>query len=57
MSILSSKKKTETAVSTPFSEFIRNAPSKKKKRIYKDVLDKATEMQNDVVKRVRCTTK
>jgi hypothetical protein len=57
MSFFSSKKRTETSVSSSFSEFIRNAPSKEKKRVYADVLKKAAEMQNDVVKRARCTAK
>jgi len=57
MSSLPSKKKTETAVSSSFSNFIRNAPSKEKKRVYTGVLKKAAEMQNDVLKRVRSTSK
>lgn len=32
--------------STQFSEFIRNASSAEKKRVYKEVLEKATESQN-----------
>jgi len=57
MSLLSSKKKVVTDVSSPFSDFIRNAPSKEKKRVYTDVLKKAAEMQNDVVKRARAAPK
>ncbi len=57
MSSLPSKKKAETAVSSSFSNFIRNAPSKEKKRVYTGVLKKATEMQNDALKRVRSTSK
>jgi len=57
MSILSSKKKVVTDVSSPFSDFIRNAPSKEKKRVYTDVLKQAAEMQNDVIKRVRTASK
>lgn len=30
---------------TPFSEFFRQAPSKKKKRVYAEVLKEATERQ------------
>lgn len=52
----SSKKKVATDVSSPFSDFIRNAPSRKKKAVYTDVLEKAAEMQNTVVKRVRRTS-
>jgi hypothetical protein len=36
--------------STPFSEFIRNASSAEKKQVYKQVLEKATERQNRVLK-------
>lgn len=32
--------------STSFSEFIRNASAAEKKRVYADVLDKATKRQN-----------
>jgi len=35
--------------STPFSEFIRNAKSDEKKRVYERVLKKATERQNRLV--------
>jgi hypothetical protein len=35
--------------STPFSEFIRNASSAEKKRVYKRVLEKASESQNRVL--------
>jgi len=36
--------------STRFSDFIRNAPSKDKKRVYGVVLKKATEDQNATLK-------
>lgn len=36
--------------STAFSEFIRNASSAEKKRVYKLVLERATERQNRVLK-------
>lgn len=58
MSIFSSRKKTETAVSsTSFSTFIREAPSKEKKRVYADVLKEATEMQNRIVRQARSVKK
>lgn len=57
MSLSSSKKKVVADVSSPFSDFIRNASSREKKRIYADVLEKAAEMQNNVVKRVRTASK
>lgn len=34
--------------SSPFSEFIRTASSQEKKRVYGEVLKKATERQNQV---------
>ena len=44
-----SKPKSES--STPFSEFIRKAPSREKKRVYGRVLDKATQEQKDLRKK------
>ena len=46
------KRKTKAVASTPFSEFIRNASSAEKKRVYKRVLEKASESQNRVLARV-----
>jgi len=43
-------KKTERE-DTPFSEFIRNASSGEKKRVYKRVLEKATERQKEVLRK------
>lgn len=45
----SSKKKP--LASTPFSDFIRNAKSAEKKRVYEEVLKKATESQKRVMER------
>ena len=45
------KHKSRTVVSTPFSEFIRNASSAEKKRVYKRVLKKVSEIQNRVLMR------
>lgn len=42
-------KKTKPLASTPFSDFIRNASSRDKKRVYADVLKKATEKQNSLI--------
>jgi len=47
--MLFSKPKT----STPFSEFIRNAPADEKKKVYTKVLRRASERQNDLVARVK----
>jgi hypothetical protein len=49
------KRKSRAVASTPFSEFIRNASSAEKKRVYKRVLEKASESQNGVLAQV--TTK
>jgi len=38
--------------STAFSEFIRNASAKEKKRVYAEVLEGATKRQNAVLDRV-----
>ena len=43
------KRKSKAVVSTPFSEFIRNASSAEKKRVYKRVIEKASESQNWVL--------
>lgn len=45
------KRKPQAVASTPFSEFIRNASSAEKKRVYKRVLEKASERQNQVLAR------
>lgn len=50
--MFSLKRKPKPVASTPFSEFIRNASSREKKRVYKHVLEKATESQNRVLSRV-----
>jgi hypothetical protein len=41
----------KAVASTPFSDFIRNASSGEKKRIYTEVLKKATERQNTITER------
>lgn len=46
MSIFS---KTKPLASTPFSDFIRNASSAEKKKVYSEVMKKATERQNAVL--------
>jgi len=47
-----SSRKSKSADSTPFSEFIRNASSAEKKRVYERVLKKATERQNRLLRAV-----
>lgn len=49
--MFSFKRKSKAVASTPFSEFIRNASSAEKKRVYKRVLEKASESQNRVLNR------
>ena len=46
------KRKPKAVDSTPLSEFIRNASSAEKKRVYKTVLKKATESQNRLLSRI-----
>ena len=46
--ILSFQKKRPVVASTPFSEFIRNASSAEKKKVYTVVLQKATESQQAI---------
>ncbi len=43
--------KPKKVASTPFSDFIRNASSGEKKKVYKTVLTKATELQKDLMRR------
>lgn len=45
------RSKSKTLVSTPFSDFIRNASSAEKKRVYTVVIKKATERQNQLLAR------
>lgn len=41
--------KNKPLESTPFSEFVRNAPAKMKKRVFTDVLKKASEDQQAII--------
>ena len=41
-----SKDKPERLASTAFSDFIRNASAREKKRVYTEVMKKASERQN-----------
>ncbi len=49
--LFSGQKKRAVVASTPFSEFIRNASSAEKKKVYTVVLQKATERQQAVAAR------
>lgn len=50
--MLSLKRKSKTVASTPFSEFIRNASSAEKKRVYKRIMEKVSESQNLVLAKI-----
>jgi hypothetical protein len=41
--------------SSPFSDFIRNASAAKKKKIYTEVMKKATERQNETARKARAS--
>lgn len=43
----------EKLVSTPLSEFIRNASSADKKRVYKEVIERSTQQQKKLIDTVR----
>jgi hypothetical protein len=43
----------EKLASTPLSEFIRNASSADKKRVYKEVIEKSTQQQKKLIDTVR----
>lgn len=45
--------KTKKVASTPFSDFIRNASSGEKKKVYKVVLVRATERQKSVMQKLK----
>ena len=45
------RSKPKILASTPFSDFIRNASSAEKKRVYTAVMKKATEHQNRILAR------
>lgn len=47
--MFSLRPKLKKVASTPFSDFIRNASSAEKKKVYKVVLERATERQQRVL--------
>ena len=49
MSLFNTKPKIKPVASTPFSEFIRSASAREKKRVYTQVMKKAIERQNRVL--------
>ena len=53
MPMKSKENLSETTESSAFSEFIRNASSREKKRVYSEVIKKASEMQNELMNRAR----
>lgn len=46
-------KRSRAPSASRFSDFIRNASSAEKKKVYTEVLKKATERQNETEKRAR----
>ena len=40
---------TKPSGSTPFSDFFRHAPSREKKKVYDEVLKRATDRQRKVI--------
>jgi hypothetical protein len=52
MSLFRSKDAPPEVSSTPFSEFIRTASAKEKKKVYSKVLKRASEQQNEILARV-----
>lgn len=51
--MFSKKPKVKLVASTPFSDFIRNASARDKKRVYTAVMLKASEEQNRVINRLQ----
>ncbi len=43
----------KTVPSTPFSDFFRNTQSRDKNKVYKEVLERATERQREVIERAK----
>lgn len=50
---MSSPEKLKTVKSTPFSDFVRNATSEEKERVYQDVMKKAWERQDRIIEQAR----
>lgn len=48
--------KPSTTYNSNLSEFVRNAKSREKKRVYARVIDKAIEAQNEVIERQKATS-
>jgi hypothetical protein len=53
MSLFRFKSGSTDVSSTPFAEFIREASSAKKKKVYSKVLKRASETQGEIVARVK----
>lgn len=49
--------KPKKVASTPFSDFIRNASSAEREKVYKEVLVRATERQQRVLKAAAAAAK
>lgn len=53
----SRKPQITPVISTPFSDFIRNASAAEKERVYMEVLKRATERQNRLLAQVAVAAK
>ncbi|MCF6263903.1 MAG: hypothetical protein L3J24_10000 [Xanthomonadales bacterium] len=53
MSTLTNRKSTKKLETSTFSEFIRNASSAEKKRVYARVLEKASLRQQQIIKEAK----
>lgn len=51
--MLSSLRREPINGSSPFSEFIRNAKAREQKKVYGEVLERATERQNRLLEEAR----
>jgi hypothetical protein len=51
--MMPSTKKLKTVKSTPFSDFVRNATSEEKERVYQEVMKKAWERQDVITEKAR----
>ncbi|WP_166596827.1 hypothetical protein [Pseudomonas sp. SLFW] len=50
---MSAPEKLKTVKSTPFSDFVRNASSEEKERVYQEVMKKAWERQERIIEKAR----
>lgn len=51
--MMAASEKLKTVKSTPFSDFVRNATSEEKERVYQEVMKKAWERQDRIIEKAR----